>query len=69
MRPEALKALAGSDLIIHAGDIGKPEILDQLRRIAPVVAVRGNIDIESTALRPHAVQQAVVWLLRDIVSG
>jgi len=44
LRPEALQALAGSGLIIHAGDVGKPEILDQLRAIAPVVAVRGNID-------------------------
>jgi uncharacterized protein len=44
MRPEALAALAGSELIIHAGDIGKPEILEELGRIAPVVAVRGNND-------------------------
>jgi putative phosphoesterase len=44
LRPEALRALAGSELIIHAGDVGKPEILDHLRAIAPVVAVRGNID-------------------------
>jgi putative phosphoesterase len=44
MRPEALEALRGSDLIIHAGDVGNPEILDQLRAIAPVVAVRGNVD-------------------------
>ena len=44
MRPEALKALAGSELIIHAGDVGDPGILDALRTIAPVVAVRGNVD-------------------------
>ena len=44
LRPEALRALAGSELIIHAGDVGKPEILDDLRAIAPVFAVRGNID-------------------------
>lgn len=44
LRPEAVKALAGSDLILHAGDIGKPEILEQLNAIAPVVAVRGNND-------------------------
>lgn len=44
LRPEALAALAGSDIIIHAGDIGTPEILDALRRVAPTVAVRGNID-------------------------
>jgi putative phosphoesterase len=44
LRPEALRALDGSDLIIHAGDVGKPEILDALRALAPVIAVRGNID-------------------------
>jgi|SRR5687767_2436099 len=44
LRPEALEALRGSALIIHAGDVGDPEILDHLRQIAPVVAVRGNVD-------------------------
>lgn len=44
LRPEALTALEVSDLIIHAGDVGKAEILEQLRAVAPVVAVRGNID-------------------------
>jgi hypothetical protein len=44
MRHTALAALKGSDLIIHAGDVGKPEIIEQLRAVAPVVAVRGNID-------------------------
>jgi uncharacterized protein len=44
LRPEALNELRGSDLILHAGDVGKPEILESLRAIAPVVAVRGNID-------------------------
>ena len=42
--PAALKSLEGTDLIIHAGDIGKPDILEALRSIAPVVAVRGNMD-------------------------
>lgn len=45
LRPEALVALKGSDLIIHAGDVGKPDILDALRTIAPTIAVRGNIDL------------------------
>ncbi|MGE0406806.1 MAG: metallophosphoesterase family protein [Candidatus Korobacteraceae bacterium] len=49
LRPEALKALAGSSLILHAGDIGAPEILARLREIAPVHAVRGNIDTEPWA--------------------
>jgi Calcineurin-like phosphoesterase superfamily domain len=44
LRPEAVEALQGSELIIHAGDVGKPEILDELARTAPVVAIRGNVD-------------------------
>jgi hypothetical protein len=44
LRPEAVEALRGSDRIIHGGDVGSPEILDELRTIAPVTAVRGNID-------------------------
>src|SRR3972149_3857183 len=44
LRPEVIMELTGSDLIIHAGDIGGPEILDRLRKIASVVAVRGNAD-------------------------
>jgi putative phosphoesterase len=47
LRPEALEALRGSELILHAGDVGKSAILDELRKIAPVVAVRGNVDTES----------------------
>jgi putative phosphoesterase len=44
LRPEALDALRGSDLIIHAGDVGKPEILEPLRALAPTYVVRGNVD-------------------------
>ena len=44
VRPEALRALAGAELIVHAGDIGGPEVLEALRAVAPVVAVRGNND-------------------------
>jgi putative phosphoesterase len=44
LRPEAVEALKGSELIVHAGDIGGPEIIEALRAIAPVVAVRGNND-------------------------
>ncbi|MBL3826580.1 MULTISPECIES: metallophosphoesterase family protein [unclassified Marinobacter] len=44
MRPEALEVLKGSDLILHAGDVGRDEVLDALEAIAPVVAIRGNID-------------------------
>jgi hypothetical protein len=44
LRPEAIEALRGSEHIIHAGDVGSPEILEKLSTIAPVTAVRGNID-------------------------
>jgi uncharacterized protein len=44
VREQALAALAGCELIIHAGDIGTPEVLERLREIAPVRAVRGNND-------------------------
>ena len=44
LRPELLPSLAGVDHILHAGDVGDASILDDLRRIAPVTAIRGNID-------------------------
>jgi uncharacterized protein len=44
LRPEAVAALRGSDRIIHAGDVGAPEIIEKLSAIAPVTVVRGNID-------------------------
>lgn len=44
LREEALRALRGSDLILHAGDVGASEILETLKTVAPVVAVRGNVD-------------------------
>lgn len=44
LRPEALRVLAHVDHIIHGGDIGNPEIITALRRIAPVTAIRGNVD-------------------------
>jgi uncharacterized protein len=49
IRPAALKALRGSVHILHAGDVGTPEILEELRGIAPVTAVRGNVDREDWA--------------------
>ncbi len=49
LRPEAVAALRGSDRIIHAGDVGAPGILDALSRLAPVIAVRGNIDLADWA--------------------
>ena len=44
LRPEALAALRGCERIIHAGDIGKPEVLDAVRALAPLDAIRGNVD-------------------------
>ncbi len=49
LRPEAKEALRGSELILHAGDVGSPEVLGDLKRIAPVIAVRGNVDVEPWA--------------------
>jgi len=49
LRPEAIAALQGSDYIIHAGDVGDPAILSNLASIAPVTAVRGNVDRERWA--------------------
>jgi putative phosphoesterase len=45
LRPEALVALAEAEHILHAGDVGQPEILDELRKIAPITAIRGNVDV------------------------
>jgi uncharacterized protein len=71
LREEALHALRGSELIIHAGDIGKPEILEWLRKVAPVFAVRGNIDTEkwARALPETAVVEAGdvrIYVLHDV---
>jgi putative phosphoesterase len=49
LRPEAVQALRGCDQILHAGDVGRPEILVELRKVAPVTAVRGNVDCEAWA--------------------
>lgn len=44
VRAEALAALRGCDAIVHAGDVGKPEVLEQLAQLAPLTAIRGNVD-------------------------
>jgi len=51
LRPEAVDFLRGSEHIIHAGDIGSPEIVPALEKIAPVTAIRGNIDTQPWARR------------------
>jgi putative phosphoesterase len=71
LRPEAVDALAGSQLIIHAGDIGNEGILDSLRRIAPVYAIRGNIDVHPWAAGLPAtevvqVQDVYLYVLHDV---
>ena len=71
LRPEAVAALRGSHLIVHAGDVGGPDVLDQLRTLAPTYAVRGNIDTQAWAAKLPAtavveVGQLHVWLLHDI---
>ncbi len=58
LRTEAREALRGSELILHAGDLGSAEVLRDLQRIAPVVAVRGNVDAESWAKGLHGVEVA-----------
>jgi uncharacterized protein len=49
LRPEAVEALQGVDVIVHAGDVGGAEILSKLKEVAPVFAVRGNVDTEAWA--------------------
>src|SRR5262245_54807644 len=71
LRPEALAALKGADAIVHAGDIGSAEILDTLRRIAPVVAVRGNNDRDAWASSlPEIAKTEIggirIWIVHDL---
>lgn len=71
LRPEALAALRGCNPILHAGDIGSADVLEQLRKLAPVFAVRGNNDRERWAeLLPETevvdVQNFRLYLLHDL---
>lgn len=71
LRKEAVEALRGAELILHAGDVGKPEILEELKKIAPVVAVRGNVDTAPWAqtLPETAVAEAgsvSIYMLHDV---
>ena len=71
LRPQALEALRGSELILHAGDVGKPEILTALRKLALVIAVRGNVDQAdwAKALPETAVAEAgcvLLYVLHDV---
>ena len=51
LRPEAVQRLAGVQHIVHAGDIGRPDVITGLRQIAPVIAIRGNVDTGHWAKR------------------
>jgi putative phosphoesterase len=71
LRLEAITALHGSDLIIHAGDVGKPEVIDHLRTIAPVFVIRGNVDTQPWAAKlPETtivpVGPSSIFVLHDI---
>ena len=71
LRPEAIEALRGSDHILHAGDVGGPEILDALARLAPVRAVRGNVDTQPWASRLPGtevveIDGVSIYLLHDL---
>ena len=82
LREEALRALQGAQLILHAGDVGKPEIIEQLKELAPVVAVRGNIDtaawaralpetavVESAAIRIYMIHDVNALDLKPAAAG
>ncbi len=71
LRPEALAALHGVDRILHGGDIGKPGIVEALQRIAPVSAIRGNVDTGPWAAAfPETLEILLsghrIWMLHDL---
>lgn len=71
LRPEALEALRGSEHIIHAGDVGAPEIIPELEKIAPVTAIRGNVDVQEWARKfpeTEAVELAgkTIYVIHDV---
>jgi putative phosphoesterase len=71
LRPQAVERLRGVEHILHAGDIGRPEVIEELERLAPVTAVRGNIDVGAWAERFPERAVAVcdgrgIYLLHDL---
>jgi putative phosphoesterase len=70
LRPSAIAAMRGSDLILHAGDIGKPGVLEALRALAPVTAIRGNVDSNWASALPDTVTLTVqgsrILVLHDL---
>ena len=72
LRERAVAALAGCELIVHAGDVGRPEVLEGLRAIAPLVAVRGNVDAGAWAAGlPETAEAEVagarIYVLHDLL--
>ena len=71
LRPEALEALAGVDRILHAGDVGAREVLEQLALIAPVTAIRGNVDYgpwasELPETEAVEIEGVIIHMLHDL---
>jgi putative phosphoesterase len=71
IRPEAIDAFKGTDLIIHAGDIGSSDVLKELKKIAPVHAVRGNMDAGKWAFKLPAsdiieIGEVLLYVLHDV---
>ena len=71
LRPEAEQRLAGVAHIIHAGDIGRPEIITSLSRVAPVIAIKGNVDTADWAARYPDTRTVklggrVIYVLHDV---
>ena len=70
LRPQAVEALRGSEIIIHAGDVGDAAILESLRQLAPIFAVRGNIDHGDCATLPATeiveIGDVLFFVLHDI---
>jgi putative phosphoesterase len=70
-RPQLIEALAGVERILHLGDVGKPSILEELAKIAPVTAVRGNVDREGLCAdlpetEVYLVEGRYIYMLHDL---
>jgi putative phosphoesterase len=71
LRPEVIRAVQGVERIIHAGDVGKEDVLDRLGALAPVTVVRGNVDVGAWALRlPDTatleIEHVTLYVLHDL---
>ena len=71
LRPEAIEVMTAADLILHAGDVGRPEIISALREIAPLRIVRGNVDYGPWAdMLPNTdlveVEEISIYMVHDI---